>query len=144
MHRILTVRHINRCIGCYSCMLACARIVYNDYSPARSAIQIRTRGGMQSKLGADICIGCPDPPCAAACPIGALKPRPGGGVLYIRAKCDGCGACKAACVARVIRMDPETGKAIVCIQCGSCTRYCPHDILVMEEQPADKGVGTVE
>ncbi|MDI6709753.1 MAG: 4Fe-4S dicluster domain-containing protein [Bacillota bacterium] len=136
MPKVLTVKHMARCIACYSCMLACARAVYGDYSPSHSAVQIRTRGGLQSKLAADVCIGCRDAPCAAACQAGALLPRPGGGVRFVRNKCSGCGACVEACVVRAIRLDAD-GRAIVCIQCGTCTRFCPHDVLVMEESAAD-------
>ena len=131
MPRVLTVRHINRCIACYSCMLACARTVYGRFSLVKSAIQIRTRGGLQSKLAADVCLGCAEPACAAACPRKALLPRKGGGVSMVRSRCDGCAACGEACIARVIRMDPEDGLPVVCIQCGTCVRYCPHAVLEM-------------
>jgi len=129
--RVLTVKHINRCIACYSCMLACTRTVSGRFSLAASAIQIRTRGGLQSKLAADVCLGCAEPACAAACPPEALRPRPGGGVRFARSQCDGCGACVAACIARVIRMDPEDSRPIVCVQCGACAKYCPHEVLEM-------------
>lgn len=131
MARVLTVRHINRCIACYSCMLACTRAVYGQFSLVRSAIQIRTRGGLQSKLAADVCLGCAEPACARACPREALLSRKGGGVVFIRSRCDGCAACVEACIARVIRMDPEDGRPIVCVQCGTCVRYCPHGVLAM-------------
>jgi Fe-S-cluster-containing dehydrogenase component len=135
--RVLTVRHMNRCIACYGCMLACARSVYGQFSLVKSAIQIRTRGGLQSKLAADVCLGCVEPACALACPQQALQPRPGGGVRMVRSRCDGCAACAEACIARVIRMDPEEERPIVCIQCGQCVRYCPHAVLEMV--PVDEG-----
>ncbi|MEW6771468.1 MAG: 4Fe-4S binding protein [Bacillota bacterium] len=131
--KILRVKDIDRCIGCYSCMLACARVVFKSHSVVKSAVLVRTRGGLQSKWGADICRGCPDAPCAEPCPTGALRPRPGGGVIFKRDKCSQCGACVDACIVRVIRLDEE-GFPIVCIQCGSCARFCPQDVLVMEER----------
>jgi Fe-S-cluster-containing dehydrogenase component len=139
MARVLTVKRISRCIACYSCMLACTRTVYGQFSLAKSAIQIRTRGGLQSKLAADVCLGCAEPPCASACPREALRPRAGGGVRFARARCDGCAACVEACIARVIRMDPEENLPIVCVQCGTCVRYCPHEVLEMT--PVDEGEG---
>lgn len=130
--KILHAKAINRCIGCYSCMLACARVVYKSFSPRYSAIQIRTRGGLQSKLAADICRGCLAAPCAAACMTEALIARPEGGVKFNRKKCSGCGDCAKKCVVQVIYFDERDCRPVVCIQCGTCTRFCPHEVLSME------------
>lgn len=137
MPRILHADQMKKCIGCYSCMLACARTVHQDFSPYKSAIQIRSVGGLQSRLVADICRGCKEPPCAAACNCGSLTPRPGGGVRFKKEKCLGCGDCVDACVIGVIRFDREENRPIICIQCGTCVRYCPHEVLSMEEAPPD-------
>ena len=73
MPKVLTDPGMGRCIGCYSCMQACARMVYNDFSPHKSAIQVRTVGGMNGRLVADICRACPEPvPCVEACPNEAI------------------------------------------------------------------------
>lgn len=133
MPKILRAVHIKKCIGCYSCMLACARTVQQNFSPYKSAIQIRSVGGLQSRLVADICLGCKEPACAAACNCGALSPRAGGGVRFFKEKCLGCGDCVETCVIGVIRFDREDNRPIICIQCGACTRYCPHEVLSMEE-----------
>ncbi|MDP3044626.1 MAG: 4Fe-4S dicluster domain-containing protein [Bacillota bacterium] len=137
MAKVLTVKHMNRCIACYSCMLACSRVVFGRFSAAKSAIQIRTRGGLQSKLSANICIGCLEPSCAEACPQEALVGRKGGGVRFKTEKCTGCQVCVAACIADVIEFDEADGKPIVCIQCGSCARFCPHGVLEMAERPVE-------
>ncbi|HIE12315.1 MAG TPA: (Fe-S)-binding protein [Desulfotomaculum sp.] len=134
--KVLRVRDTNRCIGCYSCMLACARLVFKCHSIIKSAILVRTRGGLQSKWGVDICRGCLDAPCAEACPTGALTQRPGGGVIFKKGKCSLCGECIEACIVRVIHPDDE-GFPVICTQCGHCTRICPQEVLAMEEQ---KGV----
>jgi len=132
MPGILHANQMKKCIGCYSCMLACARNIRKNFSPHQSAIQIRSVGGLQSRLAADICRGCKEPPCAAACYCGALTPRPEGGVRYSAKKCLGCGDCVDACIAGVIRFDTEQNSPIICIQCGICTKYCPHEVLSME------------
>jgi len=137
MPRILRADQMKKCIGYYSCMLACARTVHRDFSPFKSAIQIRSVGGLQSRLVADICRGCKEPPCAAACNCGALTPRPGGGVRFNKEKCLSCGKCVNACIIGVLRFDREENRPIVCVQCGSCIRYCPHEVLSMEEAPSD-------
>jgi Fe-S-cluster-containing dehydrogenase component len=134
MSKILKAPGMNKCIGCYSCMLACARTIHKSFSPRLSAIQVRSRGGLQSKFAAHICIGCTEPPCAAACPTGALIPRPGGGVKFFTDKCDACGACGTACVVKVIHFEKGTGRPVICIQCGTCSRFCPHQCLAMEER----------
>lgn len=132
MGKVLRTPGINKCIGCYSCMLACARVVHKSFSPSVSAIQIRSRGGLQSKLAAHICMGCLDPACAGACPAEALVARSGGGIKFFPEKCTGCRKCVDACVVKVIHFDEDTGKPVVCIQCGVCTKFCPHNVLAME------------
>ncbi|KXG77192.1 putative ferredoxin-like protein YdhY [Thermotalea metallivorans] len=113
-------------------MLACARTVHGDYSPVKSAIQIRSSGGLQGKFVADICRGCIHPPCAQACATGALTARKGGGVGLHREKCIGCKKCIDACLVGAIRFDQREGIPIICIQCGACTKNCPHGVLRME------------
>ena len=134
--RILTAPGMGKCIGCYSCMLACARYVYNDYSPHKSAIQVRTQGGMQGRMVADICRACVRAPCALACPTGALTIRKGGrGMTYRKKLCIGCKLCLEACPAKVIYWDDDEERPIVCIFCGQCVKYCPHGCLEMAEVP---------
>lgn len=51
-------------------------------------------------------------------------------------RCTGCGACIDACSLDVIRMDEETGKAVVrypqeCMLCGWCAVDCPEDAITL-------------
>lgn len=133
MAKVLKAKNMSQCIGCYSCMLACARLVHKSLSVRKSAIQIRTRGGLQSRLAAVVCTACHQPACADACRFEALTPRKGGGVIFHKDLCIGCGLCTEACTARAITMDEDTHWPIVCIHCGICTRYCPHQLLSLEE-----------
>lgn len=123
-----------KCIGCYSCMLACARTVKKSFSPSKASLQIRTAGGFQTRFIGEICRGCIDAPCAQACNCGALTIRKGGGVKFIKKKCTGCRACIEACIVKVLCFDEDTQKPLVCIQCGICVRFCPHQVLMMEER----------
>lgn len=130
--RALRAPNMNRCIACYSCMLACARHNYGDFSPRNSAIQIRTRGGLQSKLVANICYVCKEPECAKSCPTGAMRKRVGGGAEFFADDCIACGNCAAACPIKYILLDDETKKPIMCKHCGICVQFCPHQCLSLE------------
>jgi Fe-S-cluster-containing dehydrogenase component len=130
--KLLKAPGMDKCIGCYSCMLACARVIHNDFSPRKSAIQIRSAGGLQSKFIALICRGCGNPPCAEACPAQALEKRDGGGVKYKKECCTGCRKCVEACAVDAIFYDEDEKKPIICIHCGTCTNFCPHQVITME------------
>ncbi len=132
MAKVLHVVDMDRCIGCYSCMLACARTVRQDFSPTRASLQIRTAGGFSSKFVGEICRGCLNAPCALACRYEALLPREGGGVRFNPEKCVGCRACVEACIIDVLHFDEVRKQPLPCIQCGVCASYCPHVVLAME------------
>jgi Fe-S-cluster-containing dehydrogenase component len=114
-------------------MLACARVRYRSLSLDKSAIRIRTAGGVQTSPVADLCLACEEPACAAVCSSGALVARPFGGVLLKRDRCIGCGRCAEACTVRGIRYDDDLGYPVVCIHCGVCVPFCPHGCLELEE-----------
>ncbi|MGQ9632538.1 MAG: 4Fe-4S dicluster domain-containing protein [bacterium] len=137
MPKLLRAPNMAQCIGCSCCMLACARYRYDSLSIARSAIQVRTAGGLRGAFIADYCLGCrDDPPCAAVCHPRALTPRPGGGVAFDREKCITCWKCVAACPVKGIHADEEIHQIIVCDHCGICVRFCPHECLELEEVSA--------
>lgn len=129
----LRAEDMSKCIGCYSCMSACARNIHKNFSPQKSAVQIRTKGGLQTKFVANICRACQEPACAEACPAGALVPRPGGGISFKKDKCTGCGKCVAGCPTNAIGWDEEKKLPITCLHCGMCAKFCPHQCLKMEE-----------
>lgn len=138
MAKVLRTDGMNKCIGCFTCMLACAGVNKQNHSISKSAIKVRTSGGLRGKFVADVCIACNDErACAEACPSGALVPRKGGGVLLAADKCIGCRRCVDACIVRAVFFDETTGKPIICKHCGVCTRFCPHECLRMEEQDDD-------
>ncbi len=139
---ILTTPHMDRCIGCHSCSLACARLVHGFISWQHAGIRIQSSGGLSSAFIARHCLACADPECAAVCPTAALSPRKGGGVFFKRALCISCGECVTACPVEAIASD-RNGNIYVCIHCGQCVPFCPHGCLVLkkdshetrEEQP---------
>lgn len=127
---------MDRCIGCHSCSLACARIVHKQFSWITAGIHIHTSGGLSTGFEASVCLACNPAACAAVCPTGACTQRPGGGVKKNPKDCIRCGKCAKACPVEAVHIDPETSLPYVCIQCGHCVAYCPHDCLIMKEMDA--------
>ena len=124
----IKVANPNRCIGCFSCMLACSRTNANSASLIDSAIDIRTSGGLESAFVITVCRACHDPPCARACPTGALTPREGGGVVFNKDLCEGNKACARPCLPGAINFN-KSGLPLICIHCGVCSKFCSHDVL---------------
>jgi formate dehydrogenase iron-sulfur subunit len=61
------------------------RILTTEVSPGRFAFTKRQ------------CMHCQEPGCATACPVGALRKRKDGPVIYLQNKCIGCRYCMYAC-----------------------------------------------
>lgn len=134
MKKILKVNDMDKCIGCFTCMIVCAAVNEQSHSINKSRIKIRTSGGLQGKFVADVCHGCIDErPCMEACPSGALIKRPGGGVIFKAEGCIGCRKCVEACLIRAAHFDETMMKPLICKHCGACAKFCPHDCLKMEE-----------
>ena len=130
--KILTTPRMERCIGCNSCSLACARLVHKRLSWLAAGIRIMSTGGMSTGFEARACLACDPAPCAEACPTGAYSQRKGGGVIVKKSLCIRCGDCVPACPVDAIYRD-NTGEPYVCIHCGRCVPFCPHDCLEMLE-----------
>ena len=131
MAKILQPKDMNKCLGCFTCMSVCAVTNKKDHSLVKSAIRVRTTGGMTSSFIAIVCLGCVDPACLEVCPSCALERRAGGGVSVREDLCIGCRRCEKACIMRAINFDGDLKKPIICRHCGVCARFCPHDCLQM-------------
>jgi len=71
------------------------------------------------------CHQCENPPCAAVCPVGAIRKLRSGLVEVDAARCIGCGACVEACPFGAITV--VNGKAVKCDLCGgdpACVKQC--------------------
>lgn len=128
--KILTTPRMERCIGCHSCSLACARLVHKRLSWDTAGIRISSSGGLSTGFESRICLACDPAPCTLVCPTGAFSQRKGGGVLVRKKLCIRCGECNIACPVDAIYSD-MTGEPFVCIHCGRCVPFCPHDCLEM-------------
>lgn len=69
----LRVVEMDRCIGCYSCILACARHRYDSFSLEKAAIDVKIRGETEGSYKVVKCRFCFDAPCARVCEPKALK-----------------------------------------------------------------------
>ena len=130
--KILITPRMDRCIGCHSCSLACARLLHHRLSWDTAGIRIHSSGGLTTGFTAVHCVACDPPPCAGACPTGALVPRKDGGVVVKKKLCNRCGSCAPACPVEAIFIDQE-GEPFVCLHCGLCVPFCPHDCLELAE-----------
>ncbi len=133
--KILTASHMERCIGCHSCSLACARLVNKKLSWDTAGIRIVSSGGLSTGFESKSCLACDPAPCALVCPTGAFSQRTGGGVVVKKKLCIKCGECAGACPVGAIYLD-DTSEPFVCIHCGRCVSFCPHDCLEMAEVSA--------
>ncbi len=142
MAKRLALLDKERCVGCQSCMFACARRPGVGGLGA-SSIWVRSAGGIRKGFVVIVCRACSDPPCARVCPTDALPVRPGGGVRLKAEKCIGCHNCAEACPYGAVLWDGERDKPEICTYCGYCPSYCPYDVLEMEELGDGDGRGEV-
>jgi Fe-S-cluster-containing hydrogenase component 2 len=120
------------CSGCMICANVCSMYYYKVISPERSRVRVvRVEPALDFPL---FCRNCEDAPCIEACPEKALSRTSKGIVIVNNRLCNGAGACVEACPYNAIHINPDTGKAIKCIQCGQCVERCPADAIFMTSE----------
>lgn len=131
MAKRLFATDLEKCVGCGLCTLACSRrngYIGND----RAGIISVSLSGFERGATVIFCRACDDPSCAQVCPTGALTRRKGGGVIYKEEFCIGCKNCVKTCTIGAI-FERNDGKISVCIHCGYCVNFCPHNVLALKE-----------
>ena len=127
----------SRCIGCRSCVGACAEceshrghsMIHVDYvDRARSIATVPT-----------VCMHCENPTCAQVCPADAIK-QDGNGVVHssLKPRCVACSNCVLACpfgVPNVLVQIEQMMKCDLCFDRTSmgkrpmCATVCPSQAL---------------
>lgn len=128
---------LSRCTGCGACAVACR--IENDLPQGLSWRRVvsvnlpRWEGGPTYHLSL-ACHHCEHPPCAEACPTGALTKRPDGVVSLASRLCIGCQYCSMACPFDAPAYYREAGVMTKCTLCShllegfqdpACVEACP-------------------
>ena len=109
-----------RCVGCFSCRVACQ--MSNSLPVNESFIRYESieRGVYPHVRAEEVpmqCQHCDDAPCVSVCPTGASYMNKDGVVLVNEERCIGCGYCAVACPYQARIIHHATGAA------GKC-RFC--------------------
>lgn len=112
----------DRCIGCFSCEVACKLEKNLPVGPRLiRIIQVGPKvvaGKLQTNFVAMQCNHCdPVAPCVEACPTGACQKRDDGIVFIDESACIGCKSCIYACPFGAPQYNPQTKKVTKCDYC---------------------------
>jgi sulfur reductase FeS subunit len=93
---------LNTCVGCNSCMAACAMenetpVWSNKWRTYVHDIEVGSGDDIRRRFFPRLCNHCDNPPCMSVCPTGATRKMDNGIVLVDDEACMGCGACAMAC-----------------------------------------------
>lgn len=116
----------DRCIGCHACTVACKAenaVPLGVFRTWVKAVEKGTFPAVERRFAVMRCNHCASAPCAAICPVEALRKRPDGVVDLDREACVGCRACLQACPYDALHVDAATGAA------GKC-HFCAHRLEV--------------
>jgi Fe-S-cluster-containing dehydrogenase component len=127
----------SRCIGCQSCVQACAEC---DTHRGVSMIHLETIQRQESvQTAPQVCMHCEDPICARVCPADAIKKTPDGVVQSsLKPRCIGCSNCVLACPFGVPKYQVEIDQMMKCDMCYDrtsvdkkpmCATVCPSGAL---------------
>jgi len=100
MTRWAMVIDLKRCIGCFSCMIACKQEHFLPPGLFWNRILTIERGQYRALIRKTVpvqCNHCEEAPCVTVCPTGASKKRADGIVEIDSNECVGCRACIIAC-----------------------------------------------
>ena len=102
MTRYAMVIDLNTCVGCNSCMAACAMenqtpVWKDQWRTWVHDEEIGTTDDVHRRFFPRLCNHCDNPPCLTVCPTGATYRLDNGIVMIDPEICMGCRACAMAC-----------------------------------------------
>lgn len=109
-----------RCVGCYSCRIACQ--MKNELASNEGFIHFEhLETGTYPSVSAEVvpmqCMHCDDAPCQAVCPTRATYTTDTGTVLVDESLCIGCKYCMVACPYQARIQIEESGIVEKCRFC---------------------------
>lgn len=147
------------CIGCRKCEFACQEsnglphngigefeddsVFEKKRRPEANRFTVVNRYGSSKKDAKPVyvktqCMHCNEPACASACPVGAIRKKAEGPVVYDASVCIGCRYCMVACPFSMPAytydspFSPAVRKCSMCFEAVSkpggvpaCARICP-------------------
>lgn len=140
---------LDRCVGCYACVVAC--MDQNDLHPEeghskwRNVFDIEDLSSEKEKISyvSLACMHCESATCVIACPTGAIAQDESTGLVEVDPSiCIGCHSCAMGCPngAPKFGNDGKMEKCKGCIErvengfIPSCVRVCPTKALKYETE----------
>ena len=116
-----------KCIGCNSCVDACANLYFKDNDPEKSCIDVFPVGEENFRLA--VCNQCAA--CVEVCGTDALSINKQGVVMLKKKLCVECKVCYDACPTDNMKLYHGEGVPFKCVSCGVCVKVCPADALAV-------------
>ncbi|MCE4602766.1 MAG: 4Fe-4S dicluster domain-containing protein [Desulfurococcales archaeon] len=132
--RFVMVVDVDKCYGCYACVVACAHENNVPIGVFRTWIERYVKPDGTVVFVPKQCNHCDNPSCVEVCPVGATYVNEDGIVLVNDEICIGCGACIQNCPYGARFFNPIKGVADKCTFCShriyqdllpACVEACP-------------------
>lgn len=148
MSRRAILVDVVRCGGCGACVEACQEA---NGQPAHEAKRFDAQTftflsePQEGLYVRRLCMHCATPTCVSVCPVGALRKRSDGPVIYDAARCMGCRYCLIACPFGVPTYEwhavsPRVRKCQMCAsrrgKGPACAEACPEEATVTGRRDA--------
>lgn len=142
--------HVERCIGCHTCEIACA-----EQNALPEGTAWRRVGELEGGIFPDVkryfvslsCNHCLDAPCMNGCPVDAYSVNDRGIVIHNDPQCIGCGYCVWNCPYGVPVFQKDRKIVTKCDMCSNrldqgldpaCVEACPTNAIQVEEVSVDE------